>query len=95
MIASLSLTGPSQLYPINTATTSASEPTIAIFTMNGSMYRNQRSYGIPAIARMPMSTYCVGIRILLKPSPNWKANTATCLFMPTTSASGAIIGMVT
>ena len=59
------------------------------------MNRNQRLYGIPAIARTPMSTYCVGIRILLNPSPNWKASTATCLLTPTRSASGAIIGMVT
>ena len=33
--------------------------------------------------------------MLAKPSPNWNASTAVCRLMPTRSASGAMIGMVT
>ena len=44
-------------YPISTAITKANDPTIPTLSMNGHMNRNQRSYGMPAIAKIPMSTY--------------------------------------
>lgn len=46
-----------------------------------------------AMARAPMRVPAVGYRQLEKPSPNWKAWTATCLVMPTRSAMGTIKGI--
>ena len=46
-----------------------------------------------AMARAPIRVPAVGYRQLEKPSPNWKAWTATCLVMPTRSAMGTIKGI--
>ena len=47
-----------------------------------------------AAPNVPISAADVGTIIFVKPSPNWKANTAVCLVTPTISAKGAIIGIV-
>lgn len=50
--------------------------------------------GFLAIAQA-MTMKLVGHSRLENPSPNWKINTAICLFIPMRSAIGVIIGMDT
>ena len=52
------------------------------------------SYGTRAMARAAMSTPEVGVIMLVKPSPNWKASTIAWRDTPTRSENGAMMGMV-
>jgi len=52
------------------------------------------SHEILPIAKAAMKYPEVGVITFVIPSPNWKARTDVCLVKPTTSAKGAIIGMV-
>ena len=61
---------------------------------SGSNHFAHFSQDIPDNVKTPIVIPDVGIIILLKPSPNWKARTAVCLVTPTISASGIIIGIV-
>ena len=47
-----------------------------------------------AMASAAIRTPEVGVSMLVKPSPNWKASTMACLETPTMSAKGAMMGMV-
>ena len=46
------------------------------------------------MAREAIRTPEVGVSILVKPSPNWKASTIAWRETPTISAKGAMMGMV-
>ena len=50
--------------------------------------------GILAMAIAAMISVDVTVILLEKASANWKQRTAVCLVTPTTSARGAIIGIV-
>lgn len=50
--------------------------------------------GIFAIAIAAIISVDVTVMLLEKASANWKQRTAVCLVTPTTSARGAIIGIV-
>ena len=65
-----------------------------IHKKSGNIHFNHTSYRILAMARTPMVTPLVGMIRLEIPSPNWKANTATCRLMPKRSLKGAMMGMV-
>ena len=55
---------------------------------------NHFAYGIRATPSTPISTPDVGVIILVKPSPNWKASTVNWRETPIMSDHSAIIGIV-
>ena len=62
---------------------------------SGTINLSHFSYGIPARPSIAIKMPDVGIMVFDRPSPQVKANTATCRERPKTSAKGAIIGIVT
>lgn len=61
---------------------------------NLKMKRNQLDQSSRAAPSVPISAADVGTMMFVKPSPSWKARTATCLVTPAMSANGAINGIV-
>lgn len=69
-------------------------PKVAKIAWNFNWNLNHLPQSNLAIPNTPIKTPEVGTIIFVKPSPSWKAKTATYLLTPTKSAIGAIIGIV-
>ena len=62
--------------------------------MNFHIHLTHVAYGIFATPIQAISTPLVGVIMLVKPSPNWNANTVVCRLTLIRSANCAIIGIV-
>ena len=62
--------------------------------MNFQTHLSQVPYGMRAMPRTPMRTPLVGVSMLVKPSPNWKAKTVVWRETLMRSANYVMMGMV-
>ena len=79
---------------MNSGGSNSRNPNTMSTSKNFQMKRNQVEYGMRATPSTPMSTPEVGVIMLVKPSPNWKARTVSCRGISIKSDHSAIIGMV-